>query len=92
LEDEGKREKENECDIKAIGKLPDKQKRSYLCHRWEAKKTKRSLRKKGKITASSKIASVIDCGVHSRVACRLGNVGCAFHHLLCHVFIDVQEV
>jgi hypothetical protein len=35
-----------EGDIKATEKLLDKEKRSYLCHREEAKKSKRSLRKK----------------------------------------------
>jgi hypothetical protein len=48
LEDEGERKKEKECDIRAMGEPPDKQKRSYLCYRREAKKTKRSLRKKRK--------------------------------------------
>ena len=54
-----------EGDMKATEKLLDKETRSYLCRRGEAKKSKRNLRKKeGEITASSNIASVINCGVN----------------------------
>lgn len=41
--DEGEREKEKVSDIEVTEKLPDKWKRSYLCHRREAKEIKEKL-------------------------------------------------